>query len=235
MASKKSAPPRFRNDFLYKVWKSKLSMWTLVTAVPKREQAIVVLLESLDGNHKAEKAVADSTADELNKDDGLKILLEILDVSFQADKIDDAYRTYVDFNSNMKSPHISMSDYIIEFEHRYFQHDMKLPDIVLAFKLLDGARLTDDQRQLVLSLGNDLKFSSMKSALKRIFSKVEDNLTQEMGKLDAKKEEEAYVSSDSDKKYSYNRKTYDGNRFRTDKRTEADYVPFFKKKENSVL
>ena len=94
---------------------------------------------------------------------------------------------------------------------------------------------TDDQRQLVLTLGNDLKFSSMKSALKRIFSKVEDNLTQEMGKLDVKKEEEAYVSSHSDKKnYSYNRKTYDGKRFRTDKRTKADYVPT-EKKENSIL
>ena len=114
-----------------------------------------------------------------------------------------------------------MNDYIIEFEHRYFktvQYDMKLPDVVLACKLLDGASLTDDQRQLVLTLGNDLKFSSMKSALKRIFSKVEENLTQEMGMLDVKKEEEAYVSSHSDKKkYSYNRKTYDGNRFRTDK------------------
>ena len=61
MTSKKSAPPRFRNDVPYKVWKNKLSMWTLVTAVPKREQAIIVLLESLDGNHKAEKAVADLT------------------------------------------------------------------------------------------------------------------------------------------------------------------------------
>ena len=169
MTSKKSAPPRFRNDVPYKVWKNKLSMWTLVTAVPKREQAIIVLLESLDGNHKAEKAVADLTADELNKDDGLKILLEKLDVSFQADKIDDAYRTFVDFNSYMKSPHISMNDYIIEFEHRYFktvQYDMKLPDIVLAFKLLDSARLTDDRKQLVLTLGNDLKFSSMKSVSK---------------------------------------------------------------------
>ena len=51
-----------------------------------------------------------------------------------------------------------------------------------------------------------------------------------MGKLDMKKEEEAYVSSHSDKKkYSYNRKTYDGNRFRTDKRIKADYVPTEKK------
>ena len=46
MTSKKSAPPRFRNDVPYKVWKNKLSMWTLVTTIPKREQAIIVLLES---------------------------------------------------------------------------------------------------------------------------------------------------------------------------------------------
>ena len=107
MASKKSTPPRFRNDVPYKVWKNKFSMWTCgINCL--WEQAIIVLLESLDGSHKAERAVADLTADELNKDDELKILLEKLDVSFQADKIDDAYRTYVDFNSYMKSPHISM-------------------------------------------------------------------------------------------------------------------------------
>ena len=56
-----------------------------------------------------------------------------------------------------------------------------------------------------------------------------------MGKLDVKKEEEAYVSSHSDKKkYSYNRKTYDGNRFRTDKR-KNQIIYLLRKKENSIL
>ena len=48
---------------------------------------------------------------------------------------------------------------------------MKLPDTILAFKLLDDAGLNEAQRELALTLGNDLTFSSMKSALKRIFSR----------------------------------------------------------------
>ena len=51
---------------------NKLSMWTLVTNVPKKEQAIVVLFEALEGNQKAEKAVSDLTATQLNVDDDLK-------------------------------------------------------------------------------------------------------------------------------------------------------------------
>ena len=43
-------------------------MWQLVTSTDEKEQAIVVLLESLDGNTKAEKAVSEFTAIKLNSD-----------------------------------------------------------------------------------------------------------------------------------------------------------------------
>ncbi len=48
---------------------------------------------------------------------------------------------------------------------------MTLPDAVLAFKLtlLDTACLDEKNRQLALTACAELKFSSMKSALKRIF------------------------------------------------------------------
>ena len=49
----------------------------------------------------------------------------------------------------MKKEEISMNDYILEFEHLYYkmaEHDMKLPDTILAFKLLDGAGLNEAQR-----------------------------------------------------------------------------------------
>ena len=84
---------------------------------------------------------------------------------------------YSNFNVFVKKEEISMNDYILEFEHLYYkmaEHDMKLPDTILAFKLLDGAGLNEAQRQLALTLGNDLTFSSMKSALKRIFSRSVD-------------------------------------------------------------
>ena len=87
MASRKTAPHKFKEDIAYKTWKNKLSMWTLVTNVPKKEQAIVVLLEALEGNQKAEKAVSNLTATQLNVDDGLKVLLDKLDIAFQADSL----------------------------------------------------------------------------------------------------------------------------------------------------
>ena len=67
-----------------------------------------------------------------------------------------------------------MTDYIIEFEHLYYKmtnHEMPLPNTVLTFKILDGAKPSEDERKLALTLGNNLEFKEMKSALKRIFTK----------------------------------------------------------------
>ena len=75
-----------------------------------------------------------------------------------------------------KETGVSMNDYISEYEHLYHrmtEHDMKLPDAVLAFKLLDGASLSQEETQLVLAVGNDLKFVTMKSALKEFLQSLE--------------------------------------------------------------
>ena len=64
-----------------------------------------------------------------------------------------------------------MNEFILEFEHLYNkmkEHDLVLPNNVLTFKQLDGANLSEDDRRLALTLATDLKFESMKSALKRI-------------------------------------------------------------------
>ena len=78
----------------------------------------------------------------------------------------------------VKKEELSVNDYILEFDHLYYkmaEHDIKLPETISAFKLLDGAGLNEAQRQLaLLTLGNDPTFSSMKSALKRIFSRSVD-------------------------------------------------------------
>ena len=92
-------------------------MWTLVTNVPKKEQAIVVLLEALEGNQKAETAVSNLTATQLNVDDGLKVLLDKLDIAFHAETMDDAYSAYTELNNYKKGHSTSMNDYILEFEH----------------------------------------------------------------------------------------------------------------------
>ena len=57
-------------------------MWELITSVPKKEQDIIVLLDALEGYAKAEKAVADIKANELNDKNGLKVITDKLDKFF---------------------------------------------------------------------------------------------------------------------------------------------------------
>ena len=67
-----------------------------------------------------------------------------------------------------------------KFEHlskRMRDFEIKLPDLVLAFKLLDGPNINDDERKLALALGKDMKYEDMKSALKRIFNKSSSTAT----------------------------------------------------------
>ena len=60
-------------------------MWQLVTSIDKKEQVIVVLLESLGNNTKTEKAVSEFTVAKINYS------------VFQSETIDEAYETYSKF------------------------------------------------------------------------------------------------------------------------------------------
>ncbi|CAG2196696.1 unnamed protein product [Mytilus edulis] len=82
------------------------------------------------------------------------------------------HEAYKNFDTFVKTENLSMSDYIIEFDKRYSKskkYDMTLPEAVLAFKLLDNAGLSSRDKQLALTASSDVKYTSMKSALQRIF------------------------------------------------------------------
>ena len=71
----------------------------------KEGTSYIVLLEALEGNQKAEKAVSDLTATQFNVDNGLKVLLAKRDTALQAETTDDAdsaYDAYTEFNKYKK-------------------------------------------------------------------------------------------------------------------------------------
>ena len=147
IGSKRLAPPRLTEDLGYRSWKNKILMWKLVCGIDKKEQRII-LLQSLNGDKKAEKVVGHLTADMLFNDNGLNIVLEKLDAIFQSEKIEDAYFTYSNFSNFKRQQNMTIHDYIIEFENlniKMDNHNMKLPDKVLAFKLLDGASVSENK------------------------------------------------------------------------------------------
>ncbi|CAB4022650.1 Hypothetical predicted protein [Paramuricea clavata] len=124
----------------YRTWKQEIELWTKVTGLAKAKQGIAVCL-TLDG--KAKEATTESD-----------------------------YEAYKNFDTVRKKPSTSMAEYIVDFDSLYTKikkREMALPEAVLAFKLLDGAGLTENQRQLALTACSDLKYESMKSTLKRIF------------------------------------------------------------------
>ena len=81
----------------------------------KQKNGIVVLLDSLDGNAKAEKTVSEMTAAELNVENGHNLLLEKLDKVFQEETIDKAYNVYSSFINLSNREDMSINEYIIEF------------------------------------------------------------------------------------------------------------------------
>ena len=70
-------------------------MWELITSVPKKEQDIIVLLDALEGTAKAEKAVADIKANELNDKNGLKVITVKLDKIFLEETLLTKHTKYI--------------------------------------------------------------------------------------------------------------------------------------------
>ena len=105
----------------------------------------------------------------------MELLIAKFDSAFQSKTIDEAYEIYYFLRQEN-----DMGDYIIEFEHLYKRtrdFEMKLRDPILAFKLLDGSNISDNERKLVLVLGKDMKYEDMKSVLKRLFNKSSSTTT----------------------------------------------------------
>ena len=104
----------------------------------------VVLLDSLEGTAKAEKELADIKVEEINNNNDVKIITDELDQIFLEESADESYRVYSNFINYKKSKEITISEYVLDFEHLYknlIEYGMKLPDPVLTFKLLDGANI----------------------------------------------------------------------------------------------
>ena len=120
----------------------------------------------MTGNKKTE------TVTDLHKDTGLQALIAKLDNAFQDEVAENAYSTFKKLISLKKLPQMSMNEYLLEFEnlnHEMTVFNMKIPDTVAAFQILEGAGLSENQRQMALTLASDLTFKSMKGALKRVF------------------------------------------------------------------
>ena len=197
MTSAKKTPPKFHNSMSHSMRRNKIKLWEIVTTVDKNERAIIVLLDALERKLIGEKTVHDMRMKELNTDNGMAVLFRKFDVAFKNETVDGAYSANSKFITFEKQTEMSVKDYIVEYKHLHRamrEHNMPLPDNAPAFKLLDGANLSQDERKLTLILPNEKKFKTIKSALKRLFTVQHNNDENDTLKSASVKQEKAYYS-----------------------------------------
>ena len=198
MSKKIKAPPKLNIGDSYKTWKSEVLMWQIVCGIDKKEQAIVIRLESFVKNPLAKRCVETLTIEELYAEGGVPLLLGKLDETFKKDKCDEDYANYLAFTEFKRGESQDMIGYISEFEHLYYQmygdnSDVKMADNIRAFKLLDSAELSEQERKMVFAaMGSTVSYDKMKSAIKRIFTKHSDGDTN--ANTSIIKQEEAFVT-----------------------------------------
>lgn len=162
----------------YALYSEELKAWQALTEVDENKQALAVALAfpENDSDCIRDKVFSEIGVDKLKSSEGMKELKAFLDGIYKRDDLSEAYESYTVFEKFIKPVQMSMENYVGEFDKLYNKtkkHGIEINQIVLAFKLLNGANLDHPQRQLVLTAVDYEKktdlFKNMKSALRKFY------------------------------------------------------------------
>ena len=166
--SSNRAPPLLSETADYGRWKKELAVWRIATDTKPDKQAATVIM-SLKGKY--QEVALDMTEDDMKKNDGLKLLLEMLDKVFLGDKRDRIYSSYVKFEKLERSSDETVGDFILRYEKGYKEIKalgMDFNDSVLALKLLCCSKLEENDRKMILTACDETTYAKITSAMKRI-------------------------------------------------------------------
>ena len=190
-------PPAFISETkTYSTYKYDLKMWSRITSVPKASQAEVVVY-GLEGHPTGikEKIIV-SIGDSLeNAENGIDLLITFLDGIYQEDDMSAAWTKYKNFNKISRGDGVAVNDFIAEFEKEYLlakSAGCEYSDIILAFRLLEGSRLSETDEKFVLT-GVDYPEAKTK---KNFFDQLKLSLKKFQGRKMVSSVEETKVTYD---------------------------------------
>ena len=107
-----------------------------------------------------------------DNDDGIKELISFLDNIYDKDEMADVWDKFVEFSSFSRKADQDLAQFMAEWSNSY--HKLKTagcvyPDIILGFKLLDAAKLSEMDTKLVLT-GVDYATAKTKKDLEKQIS-----------------------------------------------------------------
>ena len=118
MASSKITIPKFGDDKNYEGWKCELAFWQLATTTEKNKQALLIALsfpEDSEVRHRVFNETDQTELDKLSTNDGVKILLDILDKYYKKDDLSEAFESWSKFVSYVRVDGVTIDNYISEF------------------------------------------------------------------------------------------------------------------------
>lgn len=162
-------PPILENDDSYPEWKNDIDIWLLFTDLDKKKQGPAVYL-TLAG--RARECIRDLTPAEIGSDEGVKKIVEKLDTIFLKDVNTRSYLAFKDFYDYKRPPGIGMTEFLVRFEYLYHKlsvFDIKLPEGVQAFFLLNAANVSEENERLARATCGVMTYANMKSCILKIF------------------------------------------------------------------
>ena len=153
--STKINPPDYSNK-TYEQYKIELQAWQKVTSLTAEKQGIAIALSlpESDSSCIRQRVFEELSLEDLGSNDGMKKLFNFLDEKLGKDDLADSLEKFEDFDDFVRLDDQAISDFITQFDQRYnriVKKGMKLPAEILAFQLLKRAKITSDEKLLVLT------------------------------------------------------------------------------------
>ena len=210
MAAKKLLNPPVLSDVdNIDSWLHDLQIWKCVTDLEKKQQGPAIYFSLSD---KIMNSCSDVTVPELNKDDGLNLLINKLEKLYVKDSKASAYLAYEKFASFQCPTDMNIIDYLNEFERLYYdiqRYEMTLPSGVLAYRVLISANLTPEKQRLARATITEMTYENMKKQLKAIHDSSSSN---SIDSFDIKSEQ-AFVNETKDEHTFYGNSSSNWGRF----------------------
>ena len=179
MATSNLPTPSYQSGSSYELFVKELKIWSKITHISKKKQGLHVILclpnKDKDPSGLKEKLLEECDLDILNEENGIEELIKLMDKHLAKDSIQDVWEKFQDFEDCEKQCNETWFQYITRFDSVYERvknKGLSLPQSILAFKLLRGAKLNEEER-LVIMTGLDFEeressmYDDAKSALKK--------------------------------------------------------------------
>ena len=142
---------------MYEDWKLEVEAWHELTELPKAKQGLMLVLAIAD-NHPMglkHKILGPSVGmAKLKVEAGVANLQTYLDGIFLQDKFVELYSTYKKFENFKRGKSESIEQYISSYEAVVLELKTKkieYPNVVKAFKLLEGSRVTELEKKMIVA------------------------------------------------------------------------------------